>query len=73
MYFDPLRYPASADGERTEDPETGEPFDRNEIGWIDPRAVDEDRGRSPQKPLPSFVAGPAKCEASRRRAGRPVA
>jgi hypothetical protein len=24
MYFDPLRYPASEDGERTEDPETGE-------------------------------------------------
>jgi hypothetical protein len=26
MYFDPLRYPASADGERTEDPETGEAY-----------------------------------------------
>jgi hypothetical protein len=26
MYFDPLRYPASADGERTEDPETGDVF-----------------------------------------------
>jgi hypothetical protein len=26
MYFDPLRYPASADGEATEDPETGEPY-----------------------------------------------
>jgi hypothetical protein len=26
MYFDPLRYPASEDGERTEDPETGEEF-----------------------------------------------
>jgi hypothetical protein len=25
MYFDSLRYPASADGEATEDPETGEP------------------------------------------------
>ena len=24
MYFDPLRYPASADGEATEDPETGD-------------------------------------------------
>jgi hypothetical protein len=42
MYFDPLRYQASADGERTEDPETGEPFEGNEIGWIDPRALDED-------------------------------
>jgi hypothetical protein len=42
MYFDPLRYPASADGERTEDPETGEAFEGNEIGWIDPRALDED-------------------------------
>jgi hypothetical protein len=42
MYFDPLRYPASEDGERTEAPETGEPFTGNEIGWIDPRALDED-------------------------------
>jgi hypothetical protein len=42
MYFEPLRYPASADGERTEDPETGEPFEGNDIGWIDPRALDED-------------------------------
>jgi hypothetical protein len=42
MYFDPLRYPASADGTATEDPETGEPFEGNEIGWIDPRALDED-------------------------------
>jgi hypothetical protein len=40
MYFDPLRYPASQDG--TEDPETGELFEGNEIGWIDPRALDED-------------------------------
>jgi hypothetical protein len=38
MYFDPLRYPASADGEATEDPETGETFSGNQIGWIDPRA-----------------------------------
>jgi hypothetical protein len=30
------------DGMRTEDPETGEPFEGNEIGWIDPRATDED-------------------------------
>jgi hypothetical protein len=36
MYFDLLRYPAIADGERTEAPETGEPFEGNEIGWIDP-------------------------------------
>jgi hypothetical protein len=42
MYFDPLRYPASADGERTEDPETGELFEGDEIGWIDPRGCDED-------------------------------
>jgi hypothetical protein len=33
-------YPASADDERTEDPETGEPFEGNELGWIDPRALD---------------------------------
>jgi hypothetical protein len=39
MYFDPLRYPASEDGTATEDPETGEPFEGNEIGWIDPRAL----------------------------------
>jgi phage terminase large subunit-like protein len=42
MYFDPLRYPASEDGLSTEDPETGEPFEGNEIGWIDPRACNED-------------------------------
>jgi hypothetical protein len=41
MRFEPLIYPASADGERTEDPETGEPFTGNDIGWIDPRALDE--------------------------------
>jgi hypothetical protein len=42
MHFDPLRYPASADGESTEDPETGEQYTGNEIGWIDPRASNED-------------------------------
>jgi hypothetical protein len=42
MRFESLRYPASADGERTEDPETGEPYEGNDIGWIDPRACDED-------------------------------
>jgi hypothetical protein len=42
MYFDPFRYPSSADGTATEDPETGEPFGGNEIGWTDPRASDED-------------------------------
>jgi predicted phage terminase large subunit-like protein len=42
MYFEPLRYPASTDGERTEDPETGEPFEGNDLGWIDPRALDDD-------------------------------
>jgi hypothetical protein len=41
MYFDPLRYPASEDGLRTEDPETGEEYTGNEIGWIDPRASNE--------------------------------
>jgi hypothetical protein len=42
MYFDPLRYPASADGMATEDEETGEAYSGNQIGWIDPRAKDED-------------------------------
>jgi hypothetical protein len=42
MYFDPLRYPASEDGMSTEDPETGEAFEGNEIGWIDPRTCNED-------------------------------
>jgi hypothetical protein len=42
MRFEPMAYPASADGERTEDPETGEPFTGNQIGWIDPRALNED-------------------------------
>jgi hypothetical protein len=41
MRFEPMVYPASVDGERTEDPETGEPFEGNEIGWIDPRAYNE--------------------------------
>jgi hypothetical protein len=41
MRFEPMIYPASADGERTEDPETGEEFAGNELGWIDPRALDE--------------------------------
>jgi hypothetical protein len=41
MRFEPMIYPASADGERTEDPETGEPFEGNDLGWIDPRALDE--------------------------------
>jgi hypothetical protein len=40
MRFEPMIYPASADGERTEDPETGEPFEGNDLGWIDPRALD---------------------------------
>jgi hypothetical protein len=42
MRFEPMAYPASADGLRTEDPETGEPFTGNDIGWIDPRALNED-------------------------------
>ena len=37
-----MLYPASADGLRTEDPETGEPFTGSELGWIDPRALNED-------------------------------
>jgi hypothetical protein len=41
MRFDPMRYPASADGERTE-LDDGEPYTGNDIGWIDPRALDED-------------------------------
>jgi hypothetical protein len=44
MRFEPMIYPASADGERTEDPETGDPFEGNEIGWIDPRALDTATG-----------------------------
>jgi hypothetical protein len=43
MYFDPLRYPASADGMATEDPETGEPFCGNDIGRTDPRALNADQ------------------------------
>jgi hypothetical protein len=35
IILDPLRYPAGVDGEATEDP-------GNDIGWIDPRARDED-------------------------------
>jgi hypothetical protein len=42
MRFEPMIYPSSSDGERTEDPETGEPFEGNDIGWIDPRALDEE-------------------------------
>jgi hypothetical protein len=41
MRFDPLRYPASADGLRTEY-EDGTPFRGNDLGWIDPRALDSD-------------------------------
>jgi hypothetical protein len=52
-------YPASTDGERTEDPETGEPFTGNEIGWIDPRALDEDGEllsprETPRRPAAGF-------------------
>jgi hypothetical protein len=42
MYFDPFRFPASEDGTATEDPETGEAYTGNDIGWIDPRASDDD-------------------------------
>jgi hypothetical protein len=41
MRFDPMRYPVSADGLRIEY-EDGEPFGGNDIGWIDPRALDDD-------------------------------
>jgi hypothetical protein len=41
MRFEPMAYPASADGLRTEDPESGEPYEGNDLGWIDPRALDE--------------------------------
>jgi hypothetical protein len=41
MRFDPMRYPASPDVEITEF-EDGEPYTGNDIGWIDPRALDED-------------------------------
>jgi hypothetical protein len=59
MRFEPMIYPASADGERTEDPETGEPFTGNEIGWIDPRALDEDGEllsprETPRRPAAGF-------------------
>jgi hypothetical protein len=47
MRFESMVHRASADGERTEDPETGEPFTGNEIGWIDPRALDENGDISP--------------------------
>jgi hypothetical protein len=45
MYFDPLRYPASADGEATEEPKTT----GNQISWIDPRASDEDNVLTPRE------------------------
>jgi hypothetical protein len=42
MRLEPMIYPVSADGMRVEDPETGDPFEGNELGWIDPRALDPD-------------------------------
>jgi hypothetical protein len=42
MRFEPMIYPVGADGMRVEDPETGDPFEGNELGWIDPRALDPD-------------------------------
>jgi hypothetical protein len=42
MRFEPLIYPLSADGTRIADPETDEEFTGNELGWIDPRALDDD-------------------------------
>jgi hypothetical protein len=39
--FEPMIYPVNAEGTRVEDPGTGEPFEGNELGWIDPRALDE--------------------------------
>jgi hypothetical protein len=41
MRFDPMRYPVSSDGERVEH-EDEEEFTGNDIGWIDPRALDDD-------------------------------
>jgi hypothetical protein len=41
------------DGMRTEDPETGEPFEGNEIGWIDPRACNQDGEVLSPRGLPS--------------------
>jgi hypothetical protein len=52
MYFDPLRYPVSADGTATEDPETGKAFEGNDIGWIDPRACNDPL--SPREYGPGF-------------------
>jgi hypothetical protein len=42
MRFEPLIYPLSADGTRIADPETDEEFTGNDIGWIDPRALDDE-------------------------------
>ena len=41
MRFDPLRYPSSVDGLRTEF-DDGAAYTGNDLGWIDPRAVDDD-------------------------------
>jgi hypothetical protein len=41
MRFEPMVYPVSADGTRVADPETDDDFTGNELGWIDPRALDE--------------------------------
>jgi hypothetical protein len=42
MRLEPLIYPVSADGTRIADPETDEDFTGNELGWIDPRALNDD-------------------------------
>jgi hypothetical protein len=50
MRFEPMVYPVSADGTRVADPETDEDFTGNELGWIDPRALDENENLlSPQE------------------------
>jgi hypothetical protein len=41
MRFEPMVYPVCADGITIGDPETGEPFTGNDLGWIDPRALEE--------------------------------
>jgi hypothetical protein len=59
MYFDPLRYPASDDGLRTEDPETGEEFGGNQIGWVDPQAQDADGNMLLPRELAELEGEPA--------------
>jgi hypothetical protein len=69
MRFEPMVYPVSADGLRIADPETDEPFTGNDIGWIDPRALDENQELlSPQE---MCTTGGVWTDPPRRRAGAP--